>query len=78
MLESIDKIVLSDSSGNLFSARIVYTSIDATSQDEAEAGGRQFTPTTMRAELLDGRRLNRIDDNTFQLVTTGLILTRQD
>jgi hypothetical protein len=76
--ESIEKFLLSDNSGGLFWARIVYTSIEATSQDEAELGERQFVPSAARAELLDGRRLYRIDDNTFQIVATGEILTRQN
>jgi len=75
--ESIERFLLSDDSGGLLWARIVYTTIDATSQDEAELGERQFIPGAARAELFDGRRLNRIDENTFQVITTGQILTKQ-
>jgi hypothetical protein len=77
VLESIEEFILFDESGGQFMARIVYTSFNATSQDESETGGTQFIPTTARAELLDGRRLNRIDDNTFQIAPTGQILTRR-
>lgn len=77
MLESIEEFFLSDDSGRLLRARIVYTAIDTTSQDEATLGEKQFIPSTSRAELLDGRRLNWVDDDTFQVVATGQILTRQ-
>jgi hypothetical protein len=70
-------LLLYSDNGDVFQARIIHNLFDATSQDEAERGERQLIETTSSAKLLDGRDLNMIDADTFQIVETGEILKRK-
>lgn len=41
------------------------------------AGEKSWIPTIIKFRLLNGNHLNRIDDDTFQIVETGEIVKRK-
>ena len=67
-----DRFTLRGNAGN------VYDAIELTEQVPAATFGRPYAtePGLKEYKLTDGRRLNKMDETTFQIAATAEMLTR--
>jgi hypothetical protein len=70
-MEVVERFTAVGPDGNRFRVVVLQSRIDTSSFD-----GRSSTAGMKSIKLDDGRHVNRIDDNTFEIVETGQLITR--
>ncbi|MEW5918997.1 MAG: hypothetical protein AB1762_21515 [Gemmatimonadota bacterium] len=73
MKDITDQFLVRDDDGNEYQVLVYQKRIDTSTLDR-----RSFRHGLREARLADGRHLNRIDDNTFEIVEDGIRVTRVD